>query len=534
MRLTQTITGGLVAAALTALTTACGEAPSAQAPALAGRSAAWSAQFDTSAKGPAQEHFLRGVTNLHLFLYPDAEKAFQEAEKASPDFAMAYWGEALSHYHPIWREYERDEARAVMLKLGATPAARIAKAPTDREKAYIATLDVLYGDGDPAGRRRAYADAMEDLAGKYQKDDEALAFWALSRVVQYERTDEDLQERMRTAGIAQEVLRRQPRHLGAARYLIQSVDDPVHADLGTIAAQLILDAKPDGPEARHVPTHISAQLGKWEDMAEVNWQAFQLSMDWTARNGSKLADLNDHDYGHLLTYAQYGYLQLGKYGRARAMIDRARQDYEASGRASEMGRAFASVLSQYVVETGSAEHLQTLKDLGAVGGSRSANVQYAIGLVSVRRGDLARARQSLAALDAPATSTRIMRAEVAAAIASAEKDTKTALTLLREAAASDTAQVYVHFGPPGPYKPAHELLGETLLAANQPAEALTAFQEALRIYRGRTMSLLGASRAATATGNAALADRYAARLREIWKLADSDVPSLSQIRRQSQ
>ena len=508
---------------------ACSGAPQAQVQPSAGAAAEWAVEFPTSASAQAQAHFVRGVQAMHLFMYPDAVKAFRAAQQAEPGFALAYWGEALTHYRPIWREYEREEARAVLHRLGATPEARAARAPTEREKAYLATLDVLYADGEPAGRLRAYSEAMAALASRFPEDDEALALWALSRVVQYARTDQEMQERMRTAAIAQEVLRRRPGHLGAARYLIQSVDDPVHADLGVIAAQLFIDARPDSSEARHMPTHISAQLGRWKEMAELNWEAFEISMDWTARNGYQLQDLNNHNYGHLLTYAQYGFLQLGQHARARQIVERARADYAASGRSPEIANTLAAVTAQYIVETGDAEQFAALKQLvdhDRVGG---ASVEYAIGLTSAGTGDLARARQALAALDGRTTSAKIMRAGVAAAVAAAEKDHRKAIALLAEAAAMDTAQTFTHFGPPSPYKPVHELYGETLLAASEPGQALKAFQEALRIHRGRTRSLLGASRAAAAAGDPALAARYTAQLREIWREADRDLPALREL-----
>jgi tetratricopeptide (TPR) repeat protein len=517
-----------------ASTVGCGEAPRAQAQASSAPATAWTLDFPTSATGPAQEHFLRGLTAMHLFMYPDAVKAFRAAQEADPGFAMAYWGEALTHYRPIWREYERDEARAVLQRLGPTAEARAAKAPTDREKAYLATLDVLYADGEPPVRLRAYAGALEALVAKYPDDTEALALWALSRVVQYARTDAEMQERMRTAGIAQEVLRRSPRHLGAARYLIQSVDDPVHADLGVIAAQIFIDAAPDSSEARHMPTHISAQLGRWKEMADLNWQAFEISMDWTKRNGYKLQDLNNHNYGHLLTYAQYGYLQLGQYERARQIIDRARADFQASNQAPEIANTLAGTIAQYLVETHDREQLAALRDLTDSGAGRGANVHYAIGLVSAKTGDLARAKSSLAALRGTSADMSIMQSQVAALIAAAEGDERKALTLMTVAAAQETAQIYSYFGPPGPYKPAHELLGELLLAANRPADALKAFQESLRIFRRRTASLLGASRAAAAAGDAALAQDYAARLLDIWRDADRSLPTLEELRRTTQ
>src|SRR5262249_50515557 len=157
--------------------------------------------------------------------------------------------------------------------------------------------------------------------------------------------------------------------------------------------------------------------------------SFELSMQWTEQHGYKLQDLNNHDYGHLLTYAQYGYLQLGQYGRARAMIDRARRDYAASGHAPEIASTLASNLAQYVTETRDAKALAELRQLVDEARVPGANLRFAIGLASVASGDVARARQELVSLDGRTTGGRIMRAELEAAIASVSGDRATALTL---------------------------------------------------------------------------------------------------------
>lgn len=514
------------------------QAPSAQA------QSPWSVDFQTSTRSAAaKDHFTRGITLMHLFMYPDAAREFRAAQQEDPGFAMAYWGEALTYYRPIWREYLPEPAAAVIERLGATPAARAAKAPTAREKAYVAALDVLYPSGDlgrtlrnyplanESGQLRKYAAAMEAIATTYPDDDEATAFWSVSRVVQFERTDAEMPERMKTAALAAEVLRRRPNHPGAPRYFIQSVDDPVHADLGATAARLYIAKNPDGPEARHLPTHISAQLGLWKEMADLNWQAFELSMEWTKRNGFKLQDLNNHDYGHLLTYAQYGYLQLGQHAKARATIERARQDYEASGHAPEMAATLSGVLAQYIVETRAADQLAALRQLVDQNRASGANTRYALALVDAANGDVSRARQEVAVPDARTTTTRIMRAELEAAIAAAAGDRDRALQLLKDAAAADLAQIYTHFGPPSPYKPPHEMYGEFLLSAGRAADALKAFQEGMRIYRRRTALLIGAARAATAANQPALAQTYAATLRDIWREADSDVSAITEFLR---
>ena len=142
----------LVTAALVALAAATGaEAQSA---------AVWNVTFPTSEVGPAQQHFVEGVTSMHLHMFEDALGHFHAAQRLAPDFAMAYWGEALNQHRTIWRIHDLDAARRALLRLGATPAARAAKAPTAREKAYLAAVETLFGAGTRPEREAAYSEAM--------------------------------------------------------------------------------------------------------------------------------------------------------------------------------------------------------------------------------------------------------------------------------------------------------------------------------------------------------------------------------------
>ena len=103
--------------------------------------------FANSGSPAAQPAFLRGLALLHNFEYESAAEAFREAHGIDPGFAMAYWGEAMTHTHPIWYQQDLEAAREALARLGATPEERLAKAPTERERDYLRTLDVLYGEG---------------------------------------------------------------------------------------------------------------------------------------------------------------------------------------------------------------------------------------------------------------------------------------------------------------------------------------------------------------------------------------------------
>ena len=87
--------------------------------------------FPTSGSDTAQSYFVQGVAALHNFDYYDAAILFRAAQRVEPDFAMAYWGEAMTYTAVVWRRYpggqqHRDKALSVLARLGPTPEARAA------------------------------------------------------------------------------------------------------------------------------------------------------------------------------------------------------------------------------------------------------------------------------------------------------------------------------------------------------------------------------------------------------------------------
>lgn len=87
--------------------------------------------------------------------------------------------------------------------------------------------------------------------------------------------------------------------------------------------------------------------------------------------------------------------------------------------------------------------------------------------------------------------------EAQAWIAFAQKDSATALRLLREAADAEDALDKLPMTP-GPVVPAREQLGDLLLTLGRASEAAREFQAALEYAPGRRNSLAGAKQAAAA------------------------------------
>ena len=105
-------------------------------------------EFPTSGSPAAQEHFLRGVLLLHSFEYPDAREAFRAAREIEPGFAIAAWGEAMTHNHPIWLRESLEEGRSALESLAPTPEERLDKAPTDREQGYLRAMSITLAIAD--------------------------------------------------------------------------------------------------------------------------------------------------------------------------------------------------------------------------------------------------------------------------------------------------------------------------------------------------------------------------------------------------
>ena len=180
--------------------------------------------FPTSANDPeAQQAFIRGMLLLHLFEYEFAREEFIAAQIIEPEFAMAYWGEAMTHNHPIWDEQNLEAARLVLLNLGVTPEQRLGTSDDAKEQAFLAALEVLYGTGSKSERDRRYSQAMEAMAARFPDDNEVQLFYALS-LFGVNAGVRDIPSYMLSTSIAQNLFSANPQHPGAAHYLIHGVD----------------------------------------------------------------------------------------------------------------------------------------------------------------------------------------------------------------------------------------------------------------------------------------------------------------------
>ncbi|MCA1585873.1 MAG: hypothetical protein LC791_14260 [Acidobacteria bacterium] len=233
--------------------------------------------FPTSGSPEAQAHFLRGVAILHSFGWKQAIAEFKKAQAAQPDFAMAYWGETLCYNHPLQSEQDAKNPRDVLARLGPTPAARLAKAPTAREKGFLQAIEALWGEGDWRARRIAYMDAMAQLHREFPTDDEVTTFYVVALLSGARALDDNsFRYEVRAGALALDVFKRNPTHPGAPHYAIHAFDDPIHAPLALDSARAYASIAPAVAHAVHMPTHIFIQHGMWHEVASQNMRGYQV------------------------------------------------------------------------------------------------------------------------------------------------------------------------------------------------------------------------------------------------------------------
>ena len=491
--------------------------------------------FANSGAAEAQAPFLRGVLLLHSFEYDDAREAFREASRLDPDFAMAYWGEAMSYNHPVWFRQETEAARSALNRLAPTLDARLAKAGTEREKDYLRTADVLFsGDGDKEARDIAYAGAMQRLYERYPDDLDAAAFYALA-LLGTSHGGRDYAIYMKAAGVVEEVFAKNPNHPGAAHYLIHSYDDPIHAPVGLRAARAYARIAPAASHALHMPSHIFVAMGMWDDVVasnEASWAAADVRVE------RRQLGVDQRGF-HALWWLCYGYLQQGRFREARDMLEVIEEDVQRSKGSGRTRTHLAAMRAAYLVDTehwdGDAARITV--DRSGLSLEMTAVDLFVTGMAALKTGDRAAARSTLESLQGRLTSAEAGRGREAGTVMARELEalllidagqTDAALRLMREAAAAEDA-MHFDFGPPSPVKPSHELLGEMLLAQGRATEAQGAFQQALSRAPRRTRSLLGLARAAAQAGDEAGARQAYDALRQIWHRADSDLPALAEV-----
>jgi tetratricopeptide (TPR) repeat protein len=497
--------------------------------------------FPISCSEAAQTKFTRAVALLHSFGYQEARQVFSELAAQEPKCGMAYWGIAMSYYHPIWAPPTRQD-----LERGAAAGAQASRvsATTRREQDYIAAISIFYRDWQTVPHRKrgeAYLEAMKALHERYPNDDEAAIFYALVMRGLADDNDKTLAQQKRAAEILLAVLPRNPNHPGVAHYLIHSFDYPSLAEKALPAARVYAKIAPDAPHALHMPTHIFTRLGLWDESVTSNLASAASAKRRASRMSPGAASFDEL---HADDYLIYAWLQQAQDDRVLALIREMQSMTRVDDPQFAAAYAFAAASVRFALERQdwkAAAQLQVSPDWFPW-----SSFPHAVAIVSFGRalgcahtGDLNGALSAIASLEElqraePASLAYDWKNQIEIQIIAAKSwvelargNRTEALKLARQAADKEDSTEKSPVTP-GAVRPARELLADMLLETSSPAEALAEYRAALKVTPRRYRSLAGAARAAGLAGDQTAAAGYSRELLTLAKGSTSDRPELRQ------
>ncbi|MGA9393547.1 MAG: hypothetical protein WBV69_24160 [Candidatus Sulfotelmatobacter sp.] len=493
--------------------------------------------FPVSCSPTVQKPFERGVALLHSFWYEEAEKEFQQIAIDDPHCVMAHWGVAMSLWHQLWNN---PNAKEIQLGLDEIHEAKTTDGDTTpREKAYITAIAAFFSDSkklNHEARAQAYSDAMRKVYENYPDDHEAAVFYALSLLASEPHDDTTFANRKQAAAILEKLFAVEPDHPGVAHYLIHAYDKPQLAQLGLPAARRYAQVAPAAPHALHMPSHIFARLGLWQEDINSNL----VSVAATRKTAAMHMGGEGHQF-HAMDFLIYAYLQSGREADAAKVVDEVKAmppmksmygpDFDPETNALSK---FPAIYDLELRHWSDAAALQIVP--GSTPGDQSITY-WARAIGAARSGNLAQATNDLKQIDnirkefMAEKKTDYAEAvgedyqEATAWVAHAEGKDDEAITSLRTLA--DKAD---KLGDEPEGIPAREQLADMLLEAKRPQQALAEYQTDLKLNPNRFDGLFGAARAAEAAGKQNDATEYYALLLKVCDGSNSTRPELSQAR----
>ena len=488
----------------------------------------------------AQTYFDQGLMLAYAFNHAEAQRAFREAQRLDPGFAMAWWGQAYvlgpninapMYEGAVGSAYEAVR-KAVELEGKAKPW----------EQGLIAALAVHYGTDPKADRKpldAAYARAMQDLATRHPKDPDILAMAAESIMDTdpWNYWTNDGHPRPYTEDVLrliESALAVSPSHPLALHLHIHATEASQDPDRALASAEKLGRVAPGAGHLVHMPGHAFFRVGRYQDAVQANLDAIAVDESYITQcraQGIYPAAYYPHNIHFLWIASAY----LGKSADA---LDAAHKT------ASKAHPGLPLPTDQFLVTP-----LHTLvkfarwKDVLGYAQPPAENVfatglwHFARGMALANTGDPGAAQAELEALRAarknpafppqllmvnssPARLAEIAERSLAGEIAWQRGEKEKALAELDAAARLEDSLTYNE--PPDWPFPVRHSLGALLLDLGRPVEAEAVYREDLRRRRENGWALFGLVQSLRAQGEDRATDlaQAEARFQKAWAKSD--------------
>lgn len=484
--------------------------------------------FPVSCSAPARAQFNQAIALLHHMTYPQAREAFEKTIGIEPACAMAHWGVAMTLFQPLWPT----RPNAAALTRGWEEVQKAKGLPSSpREQQFIAAAEAFYLQPDSSDywlRIRRWEQASKQAYEALPGDDEAALFYALSHLATTPASSNSREHADQAAAILLEVYEKQPDHPGVMHYLVHANDVPGRERELLEITRKYDSIAPNNPHALHMPTHIYTRLGDWDGVIKGNLRAADAALSHPA---GERGELVWDEFAHAIEYLVYAYLQQGADAKAAEQLRRLR-DTPRMEPTFKTAFHLASTQTRYALERRAwndalridprmPAYLDWDRFMWA-----EATARFGRGLGAAHLGkqdEVTAALTRLAELegvarkvgeDLFARSIKVLALELAAWSSHAQGQHARGVEIMREAVELEVATPK-HPVTPAPTLPAFELLGDMYLEQKKPAEALVAYQSALKLYPRRFNSLLGAAQAARSVGDTTNARAFYSQLLEV-------------------
>ena len=480
----------------------------------------------STSNAQAQGYFDQGLTLLYAFNRAASRQAFQQAAKADPGLAMAWWGVAMSYGRNINVPIDAAGEKAAVAAIGKARTLAISRA-TSEERAFIGAAAARYStkpNQDLTALDNAYCRAMRAVSHAYPDDNDAAALFAESAMdlrpwALYTVAGAPVVGTAEIVATLEGALAREPLHIGANHFYIHATEASLQPGRALISAMRLskMNFEPAAAHLVHMPAHTLMRVGDYAGAVAANSHA-------TMHDRMYLRHENDVEggfyFGHDLFFLASAGAMNGDYRDAsKAAADLVSQDViEPQLFVDLRFNRWADVLAVAQPKPSEYEPLRLPVWHFARGMALAAT-----GHLDEAQAELDAVRKAYADLKVPGIpgsyngSHEILGAAenlLGAKLAWAGGDHTGALAMLRDAVAAQDTFYYIE--PPDWLGPARETLGAALLSAGDAPAAEQVFRDDLVRNPLNPRSLFGLAQALRAQGRDGDAVYVEASLNRVW------------------
>jgi hypothetical protein len=409
-----------------------------------------------------------------------------------PGFQLDLVGGLNRNARPRTGQPRGGEARAVA---AAKKAAELAKVPgraTDLEKLYIAAASARR-DLSQRDSNAGYVRALRDLIAKHPKEVEARTYLALHIMSGFVLPDKKPREgSMEAVQILRAVLQDSPDHPGVHHYVIHGWEGSTFAKEAWPSCKRYGELANNIPHGLHMPGHIYAQTGRWNDAVKSFADAAANEVYWMRQDS---LGGNQH-HGHNVHFLATSHSFNGDFDRAME-AGRSLLEYKETPREKNAPDNFRGAWRQgwFAMMGALVQHekwdlLLDGKTLPETDKPREkAWRHWAVGLAKLNKGDAAGAKAELRAMERklaeyktkakqPAPQPLLVARDELKGHMAGNIDKR--LKLLQQAATRELSLRYNE--PPSYPRPVHEAVGAVALANGRAQVAEKAYRAALEQY----------------------------------------------------